>query len=215
MPTRNHHKKRSMILAEVLWSLISLLVRYYQVLRKAIVSMAIQFSNSPPPPPTSPSLKRLPESPSFALKRLKETQKEFWMVEFCAPSSSMESNGKKESASSRKERKRPARIEILKPRVSLELCEAWKKEEMSDEGFEVEGRGYWLACRKGTRRHTMEDGYGVMTNINGDSKQVSKVLSKFSLYFHTITIATRGTKVMKVIKKTFPTASSSSSGIEQ
>ncbi|XP_020259591.1 probable protein phosphatase 2C 74 isoform X2 [Asparagus officinalis] len=74
-----------------------------------------------------------------------------------------------------RERRRPQRIQIPKPCFELlGFCEETEKRETSvdDEGFKVDGRsGYWLASRKGTRGHAMEDGYRILTNINGASRQ--------------------------------------------
>lgn len=132
--------------------------------------MAIQFSNSlPPPSPSSSSCKRFAtEPPSFYPKRPKDTSYAIASgnVELGAGMVNVE-----QEKFLRKERQRPMRIQIPKTCMSLEFGEVGKKEGLVEEGFEVEGSGYWLACRKGTR-HAMEDGYGVVTNINGDPKQV-------------------------------------------
>lgn len=74
-------------------------------------------------------------------------------------------------------RKRPAMIVV--PESSLccgpcgGLAEFAKARDQAEEekDMEVEGRGYGLASRKG-KMHVMEDGYGVITDINDDSKQV-------------------------------------------
>ncbi|XP_077224662.1 putative protein phosphatase 2C 2 [Tasmannia lanceolata] len=67
-----------------------------------------------------------------------------------------------------KVRKRPAMIVIPESDRGLDFSE-----ESGDSGegdFEVEGRSYFLASKRG-RRKVMEDGYGVITDISGDSKQ--------------------------------------------
>lgn len=38
--------------------------------------------------------------------------------------------------------------------------------------FEIEGRDFVLACKKGSRQ-VMEDGYGFLVDVNGDPKQVN------------------------------------------
>ncbi|KAJ0959781.1 hypothetical protein J5N97_000529 [Dioscorea zingiberensis] len=67
-------------------------------------------------------------------------------------------------------KKRPPRIVIPKhPCVSsLGFNEVVK--DYDCETFEVQGSEYCLASRKGTR-HAMEDSYGIITSIHGDSKQ--------------------------------------------
>ena len=66
-------------------------------------------------------------------------------------------------------RKRPAMIKIPE---SCCVGSEFRKEEVEVKDLEVEGSGYCLASRRGKKRHVMEDGYGVITDINGDSKQV-------------------------------------------
>ncbi|KAJ4950278.1 hypothetical protein NE237_027110 [Protea cynaroides] len=63
--------------------------------------------------------------------------------------------------------KRPARIIIPESPV----CDFGDVVEVLDEkDFEVEGRDFFLASRRG-RRRVMEDGYSVVTDIFGDPKQ--------------------------------------------
>ncbi|XP_068660856.1 probable protein phosphatase 2C 74 [Aristolochia californica] len=65
-------------------------------------------------------------------------------------------------------RKRPALIIIPESSRGFEAGEAGNDSVERD--FEVQGREFCLASRKG-RKRIMEDGYGVITNISGDSKQ--------------------------------------------
>ncbi|KAJ0972882.1 hypothetical protein J5N97_020841 [Dioscorea zingiberensis] len=68
-------------------------------------------------------------------------------------------------------RKRPAKIVIPESFVSLGFGEVEKeKDNLGEKEVEVEESEYCLASRKG-KRHVMEDGYGVITNIHGDSNQ--------------------------------------------
>ncbi|KAH7670761.1 protein phosphatase 1L protein [Dioscorea alata] len=67
-------------------------------------------------------------------------------------------------------RKRPSKIVIPESFVSLEFGEVEKEKDLGEKEVEVEENEYCLACKKG-KRHVMEDGYGVITNIHGDSKQ--------------------------------------------
>lgn len=72
-----------------------------------------------------------------------------------------------------KAKKKPARLVIPENCLSLgfsEMCE----EEFQKE-FEVEGRDFCLASRKG-KREIMEDGYGIINDIMGDPKQVIKLI---------------------------------------
>lgn len=63
-------------------------------------------------------------------------------------------------------RKRPARLVVPENCGNLGL-----KSEMERNYFEIEGRDFILASKRG-RREVMEDGYGVMVDILGDPKQV-------------------------------------------
>lgn len=72
----------------------------------------------------------------------------------------------------KKVRKRPAMIVIPESCVATGFGEFGEENKAEEKDLEVEGSGYCLASRKGKRHGTMEDGYGVITDINGDSKQV-------------------------------------------
>ncbi|KAI3417451.1 PPM-type phosphatase domain-containing protein [Psidium guajava] len=66
-------------------------------------------------------------------------------------------------------RKRPARLILPENFPVVELgCERLKKRENKE--FEVEGRDYCLASKKGMR-DVMEDSYGVTVDVAGDPKQ--------------------------------------------
>lgn len=74
-----------------------------------------------------------------------------------------------EKASANKLRKRPARLILPENFPVVELgCERLKKRENKE--FEVEGRDYCLASKKGMR-DVMEDSYGVTVDVAGDPKQ--------------------------------------------
>jgi hypothetical protein len=63
----------------------------------------------------------------------------------------------------------------------MEFGEMGRK--LANKEFEVEGRNFVLASKKGRRTSVMEDGYGVMLDILGDPKQVGDhhALSMISL----------------------------------
>ncbi|KAJ8476924.1 hypothetical protein OPV22_020651 [Ensete ventricosum] len=67
-------------------------------------------------------------------------------------------------------RGRPARIAIPKPSADAAFAVADEEEDGVERESEVEGGDYCVISRKG-HRHMMEDGYGVISNIHGDSKQ--------------------------------------------
>ncbi|KAH9781639.1 protein-serine/threonine phosphatase [Citrus sinensis] len=67
-----------------------------------------------------------------------------------------------------KVRKRPTKLVVPEFCASLELYGNERKLERKE--FEVEGRDFLLACKRG-RREVMEDGYGFMLDIHGDPKQ--------------------------------------------
>ncbi|KAI8537389.1 hypothetical protein RHMOL_Rhmol09G0019800 [Rhododendron molle] len=70
-------------------------------------------------------------------------------------------------------RRRPARLTVPEGGLScFDIGEMKKKktERNMNPEFELEGRDFYLASRKG-RREIMEDGYGVMLDILGDPKQ--------------------------------------------
>ncbi|CAL9120020.1 unnamed protein product [Musa textilis] len=67
-------------------------------------------------------------------------------------------------------RRRPARIAIPKPSADAAFGVADTEVDGVERELEVEGGEYCVVSRKG-QRHMMEDGYGVISNIHGDSKQ--------------------------------------------
>ncbi|KAL0555787.1 hypothetical protein IC582_004285 [Cucumis melo] len=69
---------------------------------------------------------------------------------------------------SNKFRKRPAKLVLPEYCPGPEFSKLRKKMEIQE--FHVQGRDYCLATKKG-RRETLEDAYGVMLDIFGDSKQ--------------------------------------------
>lgn len=77
-----------------------------------------------------------------------------------------------EEKASRRTRKRPAKLVIPEACASSEFAEACKEKDTAEQELEVEGSEFCLISKRG-QRHVMEDGYGVMNNINGDSKQVN------------------------------------------
>ncbi|OAY63842.1 putative protein phosphatase 2C 77 [Ananas comosus] len=77
-----------------------------------------------------------------------------------------------EKSTERAVRKRPARLVIPEICAVSDFRKAGTEKNSGDvnAAVEVEGSGFCLASRKG-HRHVMEDGYGVITNIHGNSKQ--------------------------------------------
>lgn len=69
-------------------------------------------------------------------------------------------------------RKRPARLVVPEYLTGQEFCQKGRTKKLEKQEFEVEGRDFFLAAKKG-RREAMEDGYGVLLDIMGDPKQVS------------------------------------------
>jgi len=69
-----------------------------------------------------------------------------------------------------KPRKRPSMLVVPAYSGDMEFGEMGRK--LANKEFEVEGRNFSLASKKGRRTSVMEDGYGVMLDILGDPKQV-------------------------------------------
>lgn len=74
-------------------------------------------------------------------------------------------------AAALKVRKRPSKLVVPAYSAEMEFGEMCRK--LTNKEFEVEGRNFVLASKKGRRTTVMEDGYGVMLDILGDPKQVS------------------------------------------
>lgn len=79
-----------------------------------------------------------------------------------------------------KVKKRPARIAIPQMNKDLDFTEAGLND--GDGEFKSEGRDFCLASKKG--RKVMEDGYAVITDICGDSKQVKLMTNVFFLFLY-------------------------------
>lgn len=73
-----------------------------------------------------------------------------------------------------KVRKRPSKLVVPAYSAEMEFGEMCRK--LTNTEFEVEGRNFVLASKKGRRTTGMEDGYGVMLDILGDPKQVSIII---------------------------------------
>lgn len=69
-----------------------------------------------------------------------------------------------------KPRKRPSMLVVPAYSGEIEFGEMGRK--LANKEFQVEGRNFSLASKKGRRTSVMEDGHGVMLDILGDSKQV-------------------------------------------
>ncbi|KAG0494330.1 hypothetical protein HPP92_005324 [Vanilla planifolia] len=155
-------KKHSIMVEqfEFVWTLISILFHLFHVLKKAV---SMSLCSNPAAPPQSPlSWKLLAKSPAVGSKKSRNSLK-------------TESLGLKEleeEEAPRRPKRRPAKIVIPPVGVGLGFGEGFngKEEKSAMREMEVEGSVYSLASRTGTR-HTMEDGYGVITDIHGDSKQ--------------------------------------------
>ncbi|XP_020588016.1 probable protein phosphatase 2C 77 [Phalaenopsis equestris] len=181
---------------ECIWAFIYMVLHLFPVLRKAAYPMAICSNTSASSPPCL-SWKRLAESPALASKKARDGSRGLRKEEiesgglqsvltelvvekverFCEEKPKAgECLSDTVASGVKKLRKRPAKIVIPSNNEcggngSLGIGEAFfRKDEDVGRDIEVEGSGYCLASRRGTR-HMMEDGYGVMTNIHGDSKQ--------------------------------------------
>lgn len=159
---------------DCLWFLISLLVIFIKFLRKGITNMALCSTNSPHHHPSwkmitesSPSASSASSS-SMVTTKLPELASKSCKVNLMTDEESVSLENKKKKMMIRK---RPSKIVIPKSFVSLEFGEAEKEKDLGEKEVEVEENEYCLASKKG-KRHVMEDGYGVITNIHGDSKQV-------------------------------------------
>ncbi|XP_072950521.1 probable protein phosphatase 2C 77 [Typha angustifolia] len=73
-------------------------------------------------------------------------------------------------ASEAKARRRPTMLVIPQSCAGSDFRKGRKEKEMVEKDLEVEGGGFCLLSRMGVR-HAREDGYGVITDIDGNSKQ--------------------------------------------
>ncbi|RWV92761.1 hypothetical protein GW17_00044832 [Ensete ventricosum] len=184
--------------AEFLCSLLCFLAHLRQVVRKYFLAMAL-CTKSPGRASPAPALswKRLAELPAVASKRSKDSSDHRVrpVVDvvpggsqpagtFVERVSSLRKQGNVECEENSRHpmvkvaankiprtRRRPAMIAIPKPSADATFDVADRKEDGFERELQVEGGEYCVVSRKG-HRHMMEDGYGVISNIHGDSKQV-------------------------------------------
>lgn len=79
-------------------------------------------------------------------------------------------------------KRRPSRLLIPEPCSAAGsgfACDHEKEMMKNNNEFEVEGKGYSLAWRKGQNKYVMEDGYGVIADINDDPTQVIILIHSF------------------------------------
>ncbi|CAL9184311.1 unnamed protein product [Musa hybrid cultivar] len=150
---------------EVQCSLSCSLVHLFHVLRECYTT-AVYPSTSPLPPLPS---KRPAELSFEANKRLKECHLDFYSSAGQAIDQQEDVN-KSQVPHLRKMRRRPTRLSIPEPCTASGFVDGDEEKHVSEKEWEVEGCGYWLACRRG-HRPVMEDGHGIIPNINGDPKQ--------------------------------------------
>jgi len=138
---------------ECLWSLVSFLVHLFNVVRKALGSFLVAHRRAHSPDASGTML---------VTSKGCNVEERIGDVKIVVDHDQVK-------AVKKMMRKRPAMIVI--PESSCCVGSGFRKEEEEVEVKELEGSGYCLASRRG-KRHVMEDGYGVITDINGDSKQV-------------------------------------------
>lgn len=143
------------------FSIAYLALSILQGISKA-TSMAFTTIKYPPPSSSPPS-----PSPSLSLNRPENSSVEMSCREARRELSSTSELAKVDGV---KARKRPARLMVPVNFPVSQFGEAHRKKVENVE-FEVEGRDYYLACKKG-KREIMEDRYQVMLDIFGDHKQV-------------------------------------------
>uniref|UniRef100_A0A0A0LPY9 PPM-type phosphatase domain-containing protein n=2 Tax=Cucumis sativus TaxID=3659 RepID=A0A0A0LPY9_CUCSA len=138
----------------------------------------------PPPPPPTPTpiswlthmLLRTHNNPSqqnaLPPNKTHEQPQDYTNTTLIPPKMFMEGADSltmaKPLGASNKFRKRPAKLVLPEYCPGPEFSKLRKKMEIQE--FHVQGRDYCLATKKG-RRETLEDAYGVMLDICGDSKQ--------------------------------------------
>ncbi|KAL0917665.1 hypothetical protein M5K25_012744 [Dendrobium thyrsiflorum] len=169
-----------------LWTLLSILLHLFHVLRKAFTTVFSKSAFSHPPL----SWKRRSDMPVSASNKIRDASmgptkkngnisttgsvsKEVVVEKVERFGGEELKEGECLSVAARKIRNRPMKLVIPQSggAVGSELGEVFgKKDEDLGRGTEVEGNGYWLVSRRGAR-HRMEDGYVAITNIHEDSKQ--------------------------------------------
>lgn len=140
---------------DFIWILVSFLVHLFYVSRKVLTNLLAD---------TKPA--RAPADNGFLLYK-GERDVAANNSDDKRTTTTMSSTTKVEAVEVKKAKRRPLRIVI--PLVASTGFGA-KDVAVGEKEVEVEGSDYCLFSRKG-KRHVMEDGYGVMTDINGDPKQ--------------------------------------------
>ncbi|PKA57171.1 putative protein phosphatase 2C 77 [Apostasia shenzhenica] len=153
---------------------ISIAFHLLHIVKKAFFLSLCFNTVAPSRPPPPLSWKLLEEPPVKRVKEAsRETNEEISSKEISGESVLLKTEAliRKKNVNTSKLGRRPLRIVIPQSGTGGEAF--GREEEDVGRDMEVEGTGYYLSSRRGTR-HRMEDGYGVMTNIHGDPKQLGK-----------------------------------------
>ncbi|XP_020245006.1 probable protein phosphatase 2C 74 [Asparagus officinalis] len=150
---------------ECLWSLLSFIVHLFNVVRKTLCNLLASRK----------ALRRLDSSKRALVNKLGCGFQEEEKAKIEEDATKKKKNNMVDHVGGcgakglKKARKRPAMISIPE---NVSCADQFVREEEVEEekDVEVEGGGYCLVSRRG-KRHLMEDGYGVISDINGDSKQ--------------------------------------------
>ncbi|KAL2538944.1 putative protein phosphatase 2C 2 [Forsythia ovata] len=129
--------------------------------------MALSSPQPPPPSPPPPPRPRPPSStwrPHHLAVKEEAPKKQEILCNDDRDKDLLTAEVKKSTMS----RKRPAQLVIPEYSGDLNICERGKK--LDNKEFEVKGRDFFLASKKGTREF-MEDRHAVMLDIAGDPKQ--------------------------------------------
>ncbi|XP_072970060.1 probable protein phosphatase 2C 74 [Typha angustifolia] len=175
-----------MVVSQVvfLWSFLDFLVDLFQELSKRILMALYANSPSSPPLPSLSRKRRLKEAAAvimrvehddlqalLARESARKNMATFADKEEHVEETAQPGRGAGEGTPARKMRKRPARLVVPESFAASEFREVVvKAKEGAEREMEVEGSGYFMASKKG-QRLVMEDGYGVMININGNSNE--------------------------------------------
>lgn len=139
----------------------------------------------------------IPNSPIFSLSSSHYFTKNCYIIS--SSTDSLPTSSSSSHSSPVLKKKRPAKLDIPVASLIVELPPAVPSPSAAKDVVEVEGDGFSVYCKRGSRKH-MEDRYSASLDLHGQSKQVTSwvawICSSFFFFLYYIDLLNKFGKVL-------------------